>query len=318
MPGFLCRSPDARLQKAQALAKSWREQTSLSWYDPQVVEYARFVYELSQLNGIEQERHAARNEVLAQVHYLAGASAGADVFKLISPHEVLAAQRDMSLVKAMILCDVNHETIARDMGFLTEAIERFEYMVFDVRSHLQDRGYIHNHVLNNSALGNISSNDFEQLVLIEAYENGADGVRSYIGLDRRGEKTLEELRDQKNLGLEIKAKTSVRALKINSVNAIEIIRLSAQVEKDQRDLAIKREALKPQGKSGSNLSDKEQKDLVDQITGIGLSVANVDVESDESQNSPVEERALITFEAELTKELKRRREEAQDERKVNV
>lgn len=322
MTGFLSRGPDARLQKARKLAKAWATQDSLECYDQQIVDYAKYVHELAQLQGVEQERHAARNEVLAQVHYLAGACVGQgfiarDPHKQNTDHMKILAQRDTALVKAMVVCNAEPEGIATDMGFMTSAIEMFEYLAWDVRPHLTERGYMHNVVLNNTALGAVHAENFEQLVLMEAYENGIDGVRCYLGLDRRGEKTIEEMDLQKNIALSAKAKTAVRALRPDNHNSIELLRLQGQLESERTNREIRRIAAKAGGSSGK-LDEKAQRDLVDQISGIGLSVANVGVESNEEENSAIEGRVLVDFEEELMKELARRQEEAEDASKANV
>ena len=169
-----------------------------------------------------------------------------------------------------------------------------------MRGRRADRVWVHNHVLNTPVVGTVHQDDFEQLCLMEAYENGLKGLRTYLGLIPSDQADLEQLRRDRQVALAVKAKTACRTLRADSFNALEILKVASMAEQADGQ---------PDGSAGgSQLSDRSSRDLLEQISGVGLSVSAVTNAESEEKNDPVEKRVCIVFEKELELELQRRRE----------
>lgn len=303
--GFLDRAPDARLRRAENLAREWQSHPPLKYEDPAVASYAEFLQALNSLPFQGKDRYMTMHPVMAEVHYLVGrrrqhAEQHADV-------NDAAAYKDRALVKALIVCKAEPEQIASHLGLKTQSIKSFEYLAFNVRSRLKERGYIHNYVLSSTAIDATGSRNFEEQLIRQAYMYGIDGVRPYLGLVVE-EADLDRVQEQVRRELAMKSLTAVKALPINSHTACEVLRLNSEYAKNKADHEFRMEIA---GGPGGGLINplEEQQRILGVIGGIGLSVAPTVVESDEDKLPRIEQRVTKVFEAEVMKILEEQAEE---------
>lgn len=295
--GFLNRSPDARLQRAEWIAGEWGRgvRPSLEYEDPAVVSYAEFLHALSSLPFPGKERYKVMHPVLAEVHYLIGASI--NIPRQFASTQAAAASKDRAVVKALVLCNSKPEDIAAYLGFKTQSIIDFEYLVFDVRSRLNERGYIHNYVLSGTVLDRASTGDFEQQLIRQAYMYGLEGVKPYLGLAVE-EEDLESMHNQLRRELSLKALTATRAMSINNHTADQILTHNAAYQKMKDDREFRDKTINVGG-SGVSTPREVQERIIGLIGGIGLSVAPTALESDVESGAKVERRVTKVFEAEV-------------------
>jgi len=301
--GFLDRAPDARLQRAEWLAREWETHPPLQYEDPAVAAYAEFLHALRQLSFQGKERYMVLHPTTAEVHFLVGSRQ--DFPTQIADVQREAAYKDRALVKALIVCNLPADQIAGHLGFKTQAIKDFEYLAFNIRSRLNERGYIHNHVLTGTVTDTTSSRDFEQQLIRQAYMYGIDGVRPYLGLVI-ADQDLEKVQEQVRRELALKTLTAVRSMPINSHTAGELLQVNANYAKNKADDEFRTRAV---GGGGTSTNPFElQQRILGLMGGIGLSVAPTAVESDAEKLPKIEQRVTKVFEAEVLQVLK---EEAQ-------
>lgn len=287
MSMFLERAPDACLRKAERLAKQWHEYPSTEHEDPIVTVYAQFLNGLSKLPVPAKERYLRLNPIPAEIHFLVGGGSLDDTLPCV-PEETAAAQRDSAIVKAMILCDVDPETISSYLGLKVKSIQGFEYLAFNVRSRLTERAYIHNYVLSDTVLGSPSSTDFEQMILIEAYHNGFDGLKRYLHLDVEEDPDfIEQMSKEQERELQVKAKTAIRSTPVNSYTSMEFLN---QVNTRSKLKIEEKTATGLSDNSGASLHIEDQSNILALISGVGLQVAPSALESDEKRFPRIEER----------------------------
>lgn len=305
--GVLDRAPDARLQRAEWLAREWEERPPLKYEDPAVAAYAEFLHALSHLSFQGKERYMIMHPVLAEVHFLVGRRQTLPT--QIPSLQQEAAYKDRALTKALVLCNLPADQIAGHLGFKTQAIKDFEYLAFNVRHRLGERGYIHNHVLTGTLLETTSARDFEQQLLRQAYMYGIDGVRPYMGLVLT-DSDLDKVQDQLRRELALKAKVAASAMPINSHTAGELLSANANYSKNKADDEFRTRFSGGAGGTSTNPLELQQR-ILGLIGGIGLSVAPTAVESDAEKLPKIEQRVTKVFEAEVLDILQESMEKAQ-------
>ena len=304
VPG-LDRSPCARLGRARELYRDWENRPNTDYEDEAVVEYARFLYEQSRLDGSAQRRFYALRPVLAELQHLVGNdSLPLGIIGSASNQQVSAERegirRDRAMIKAYVLCDMPAEDIAQELGYQVETIEYFEYLAWDVRSRLGSRSYIHNYVLRRGVNNSIHHEDFEMLWLHEAYANGLESLQRFLLISQGdiGEATREMARETSR-DFAQKAKLAVLQFRPTSHTIPELINGYNSFRKADVDIQTKEMGTGGGAAAGAVATKQTQEYVAGVVGSMNLSIATSIVDS-ESDKLPAEERSTAdAFEAAL-------------------
>lgn len=314
---LLYRGPDAKLRLARRLADEWLDVDPKEYGDPQLTGYARFLFELRQLGALAQERHAARNPEMAEVHYMVSTSSAAESVLFRPVEEGMsraattnkAAQRDAALTKALILCDADPADISAQLGLMVRSVRTFEALAFDVRNRLADRGYILNHVIGCSLTEAVNAHDFESQILIEAYENGRQGIDDMLGLSvSNADESMSRIRKARELALARKARTATSVLQVQGYNALEVVNSDASLRKTEADIENRMV-----GGSGptDGMKQRTRENVVGLLSGVGIGVSNALGDEEVAEGDEYEDSCSNAFDAALMEYLEARNEPEQ-------
>lgn len=284
------RSPEARLNRVRELVRN-DLRTDLATEDKAVLAYARFVMDLQRLRQDEFARFCRMKPTLAELHYLLA----------VRPHDYLTsvpsecptAQKDRSILKALILGGEPDQDIADSMDFSLEAVQMFEYLGWDVRARAHRRGWVHNHVLNSPVFTGTNANDYERMFLVTVYRYGIDFFKSLL-YGESGESLLESVRKACDTEISSKAFTAGLVTSPNNYNALEILRLSADQRNSANSHKLALDRSGGSGDSGNSAVPKETASLLTAALGgdVGLSVAPFELTSAGKDVDSVEENEI--------------------------
>jgi hypothetical protein len=217
--------------------------------------YAKFLADMRGLSHIEQERYFAMRPVLSAVYWLnttatdwtSGVHPGGPIYPMNGTPQPMGTsavlQQERSTVKALILAEASSDFIAAQLDYQPEVITTYEKLCWDIRGRLQARAWLHNYIFPSGVQSEISSYDFERLILRQAYTHGIQGVLEYLHLSGailEPKKYAKTLNERNIADIAHKTATGIPTMTLTSKSGPELIAVAMNVDKADKELELKK------------------------------------------------------------------------------